>query len=88
MRTFNSHGDWSNRWIVEPWPEAFKGNDGRTVACIEASEANIQALEAFAKRIRELRKHLADFVAPDRIEETLRVIAQGQGLLAIGGPQD
>lgn len=77
MRTYNHHADWSNRWTIEPWPEVFKDRSGKAVACIPATEANEQSLTAFSGKIDEMRKALAEFVAPDHIEETLRAIADG-----------
>jgi hypothetical protein len=47
------------------------------VACIRASEANEAALEQFAEKIREMTKLLANFVAPDNIEDTLAQITSG-----------
>lgn len=84
MRRFNVWGDFNNRWEVSPWPEVFKDKKGRVVACIEATDANVKALEAFAQKLNELRKTLAAFVAPDRIEETLAMITSGD-LKLIGG---
>lgn len=83
MRKYNTWGDFNNRWEISPWPEVFKDKNGRVVACIEASEANLKALEAFAEKLNDLRKTLAEFVAPDRIEETLAMISSG-GLRLLG----
>lgn len=79
MREYNQHGDWANRWKVSPWPEVYKdGRTGKTIACVPATDENERALEAFAEKLRELTKTLSEFVAPDRIEETLAMIASGQ----------
>ena len=73
MRSYNIHGEWGNRWVVEPWPEVVK-EQGRIVAAIPATEANEKALQVFADKIVELRKALAALVAPDEIERTLMQI--------------
>lgn len=79
MREYNRYGDWSNQWRVSPWPEVYKdGRTGKTIACVPATDDNEKALEAFADKLRELTKTLSEFVAPDRIEETLAMIASGQ----------
>lgn len=78
MRKFNAWGDFNNRWETSPWPEVFKDKNGRVVACIEASESNTLALEAFARKLDDLRKTLAQFVAPDRIHDTLALISSGE----------
>lgn len=87
LREYNVYGDFNNRWKVSPWPEVYKDKNGKTVACVPATEANEKALEAFAQKLRELTKTLAEFVAPDRIDETLAQIASG-GLRLLGGPSD
>ena len=74
MRSYNVHGEWHNRWVVEPWPKVVK-EQGRIVAAIPATEANEKALEVFAQKIAEMRKALAALVAPDEIERTLAQIA-------------
>ncbi|PZO71731.1 MAG: hypothetical protein DI629_21325, partial [Mesorhizobium amorphae] len=65
------------QWIISAWPEAFKDRRGRTLACVPATDANVAALEDFSRRIENLRSVLAEFVSPDRIEETLGAIAAG-----------
>lgn len=82
MRRYNSHRTFSSRWTIEPWPEVVK-DDGRVVACIEATETNLEALQKFKENIDQMRKVLASFVTPDRIAETLATIAGGNALLAI-----
>ncbi len=77
LREFNTHGDFNNRWQISPWPEVYRDKSGKTVACVRATEANEQALETFAEKLREMTKALAAFVAPDKIDETLRAIADG-----------
>lgn len=73
MRSYNVHGEWHNRWVVEPWPKVVK-EQGRIVAAIPATEANEKALQVFAEKIVEMRKALAALVAPDEIERTLAQI--------------
>lgn len=87
MREYDTYADFRNRWKVSPWPEVYKDSSGKAVACVPATEDNVKALEAFATKLRELTKTLAEFVAPDRIEETLAQIANG-GLRLLGGPSD
>ncbi|MEM7303489.1 MAG: hypothetical protein AAF468_20615 [Pseudomonadota bacterium] len=82
LRSFNGYGDWSSRWKIEPWPETFRDKNGSVLACIPCTDENEKALTVFAEKLVELRKALADFVAPENIEETLRQIASGQLLLS------
>lgn len=77
MREFNVHGTFRNRWKISPWPETYRESNGKTVACVPATEENEAALEAFAQKMRELTKTLADFVAPENIDETLAMITSG-----------
>lgn len=84
MREFDSYGDFRNHWKISAWPEVFRDKNGKTVACVPATEANVEALEAFAQKLRELTKTLSQFVAPDKIEETLAMIASGNMRL-LGG---
>lgn len=84
MREYNTYGDFNNRWKISPWPAVYKDASGKAVACVPATKANEAALEAFATKLKELTKTLAEFVAPDRIEETLAQIANG-GLRLLGG---
>lgn len=76
MRTYEGYG--GKTWKIEPWPEYFKDKQGRTLACIPRTDENIQALELFRDKIDDMRKVLADFVSPDRIEETLSMITSGE----------
>lgn len=75
MREYDRHRE--RLWTISRWPETFKDRNGRTLACVPATEANVAALEDFTKRIDTLRSLLADFVSPDRITETLDAIAAG-----------
>lgn len=84
LRRYNGHRSFNNRWTVEPWPEVVK-EEGHVVACIEATEANLAALNQFQENINQMRKVLASFVTPDRINETLAAIASGSAMLAIPG---
>lgn len=78
MREYNTYGDFNNRWKISPWPDVYKdARTGKTVACVPATPENEAALEQFAQKLRELTKTLSEFVAPDRIEETLAMIAGG-----------
>jgi len=75
MRTINLHG--GKTWKIEPWPEYFKNRRGKTLACIESTEENLAALEEFKQKIDQMRVVLADFVSPEKIDETLRIISNG-----------
>ncbi|WNL50762.1 hypothetical protein RPALISO_175 [Ruegeria phage RpAliso] len=77
MREYNVYGDWNNKWKISPWPEVYKDRNGKTVACVAATDENERALGQFAKKLRELTKTLSEFVAPDNIEDTLRAITNG-----------
>lgn len=83
MREFNAYGDFSNRWKISPWPEVYRDKNGKTVACVPATDENEAALEQFAQKLRDLTKTLSQFVAPENIEETLREISEG-GLKLLG----
>lgn len=61
---------------ITAWPQQFKEQNGRTVACIEATPENEAALDEFGRRIDEMRKQLAEFVKPDAIRETLSSLAR------------
>lgn len=84
LRRYNGHRSFNNRWTIEPWPEVVK-EEGHVVACIEATDANLDALRQFQDNINQMRKVLASFVTPDRINETLAAIARGSAMLAIPG---
>jgi hypothetical protein len=88
LRRYNSHGDFNNKWEISPWPEQYRDKNGKTLACIRETDENLAALEKFRDKIREMRKLLAEFVAPDRIEDTLRMITNDQFLLAPGTMDD
>lgn len=77
LREYNTHRDFNNRWKISPWPEQYRDNSGKVVACIRATKENVGALEAFAEKLRDLTKTLANFVAPENIEETLAQITSG-----------
>jgi hypothetical protein len=57
--------------VIEPWPDEFRNNRGRVISCIPATEENRVALEAFAKKIDELREMLTKFLEPEHIMQTL-----------------
>ncbi|MEP5729629.1 MAG: hypothetical protein ABJL67_09645 [Sulfitobacter sp.] len=75
MRCINLHGN--KTWRIEPWPEYFKNRSGKTLACIESTEENIAALVEFKAKIDQMRAVLADFVSPENIDDTLRLISNG-----------
>lgn len=83
MRVYNHHQEWQNRWEIKPWPKEIKEN-GKVVATIPETKENLAALEAFRENIDEMRKRLAAFVAPDKIQETLSAIIAGNPMLMIG----
>jgi hypothetical protein len=87
LREYNTYGDFNNKWKISPWPKDYKDKNGKTVACVQATEANEAALGKFADKLRELTKTLAEFVSPDQIEETLSLITSG-GLSLIGQSDD
>jgi hypothetical protein len=76
MRSLVLHED--RTWKVEPWPQYFKDRSGATLACIPETDENLEALSTFAAKIAEMRKALAKFVSPERIDDTLRAIASGE----------
>lgn len=78
MREYDVHGDFNNKWKISAWPANHKDRNGRTVACVIASKENVASLEAFAEKLKDLRKTLSQFVSPDNIEDTLSMIAGGQ----------
>lgn len=75
MREYERRGD--RTWKISPWPTYFKDSSGRTLACIPESDDSIAALETFKAKIDEMRVALADFVSPDRIDQTLALISSG-----------
>lgn len=83
LRRYNVHGDFNNKWEISPWPEQYRDKNGKVVSCIKATEENQAALDEFAGKLRELTKTLANFVAPENIEETLAQITSG-GLKLLG----
>lgn len=85
MREYDTYGDFNNRWRISPWPAAYKDKSGKTVACVLETEENIRALETFAEKLRDLTRTLAAFVAPDRIDDTLKMIAAGDLRLLTSG---
>lgn len=76
MREYDRHAA-NTIWKISRWPETFKDKNGRTLACVPATKENEAALDDFCERINTLRKHLADFVSPDRIHDTLNAITSG-----------
>lgn len=86
LREYNTYGDFNNRWKISPWPEQHRDKRGKVVACIEATEENEKALEQFAEKLREMTKILANFVAPENIQDTLSQITSGElKLIGNGG---
>jgi len=75
--------DLGARSRIEPWPGKFKNSQGKVIACIEATDANREALEEFAKNVDELRKKLQEFLMPQNIEWTLANLSQ----LALGATE-
>lgn len=67
--------DWQRDVKITPWPGAFTDNAGKVIACIPVTEQNTAALEEFAKRIDKMREALADFLRPERIQQTLADMA-------------
>lgn len=64
-----------HNYHIEPWPGAFKDENGKVMACIPATEQNKAALEEFCARVDTLREKLADFLRPDVIQENLLRLA-------------
>ena len=71
---------------IEPWPGAFKDEQGKVMACIEATDANRAALEEFCRRVDVLRDKLAEFLRPDVIQQNLAALA-GCALLPPAPPE-
>ena len=88
LRRYNASGDFNNRWEISPWPEQYRDKSGKTLACIRETDANLAALEKFSEKIREMRTLLSAFVAPERIDDTLRMIASDQLRLGPGVGHD
>ena len=61
---------------IKPWPGQFTDDGKKVVACIEATEANRQALEEFSERLDLLRQKLVGLLAPENIEQTLVSLGQ------------
>ena len=83
MRELEVRREFSSPWRISAWPEVYRDSNGKTVACVQATDANEAALEAFAEKLRDLTKTLSKFVAPENIETTLREISEG-GLKLLG----
>ena len=71
---------------IDPWPGAFKDDDGKISACIPATDENREALKEFCRRVDILRQKLADFLKPDVIQENLLRLA-GCALLPAPEPE-
>lgn len=69
LREYVRFGDRRHR--ITAWPTEFKEKNGRTMACIPATEENVRALEEFSRRIDAMRRQLSEFVKPDAILATL-----------------
>lgn len=57
--------------IISPWPGEFTDQNGNVIACIPYNDENKEALEAFSKKIEQLREFLASFLRPEQIMKTL-----------------
>jgi len=74
---------WGSRdYRVRPWPQEYKDKNGKTLACIPATEENIEALTEFTRQIDAMRRKLAEFVKPDQILKTLADINKAMALAA------
>lgn len=60
---------------ISPWPGAFRDKRGKVMACIPATERNKAALEEFVAKLDQLRKLMAEFLSPEKIETTLANLA-------------
>lgn len=60
---------------ISPWPGVFTNKNGRVVACIPATKRNEAAMDEFTAKLDHLRKLLADFLSPDKIQATLANLA-------------
>lgn len=83
LRELRVRNGFGSPWVIKPWPVVYQDKTGKAVACVPASKKNEDALQAFAVKRRELNKTLSEFVSPDRIDETLDLIAGG-GLRLLG----
>lgn len=84
LREYKTYG---RGYEVSAWPRQFKEKNGRTIACIKATKENVAALEQFAEQITAMRRRLAEFVAPDAIEEFLGNIHRGMVEAAAAEPR-
>jgi hypothetical protein len=60
---------------IDVWPGAFKDESGKVMACIPATEENLEALKEFCRRVDILRGKLADFLKPEVIQQNLVQLA-------------
>ena len=60
---------------ITPWPGRFTNKNGKTVACIPATDENQEALREFGKRIDKLRDLIRDTLKPEVIMQTLQNLA-------------
>jgi hypothetical protein len=66
---------WRGEPKISPWPGRFTDEGGRTIACIEATNANREALEEFSRRVDKLREMMRDTLKPEVIMQTLQNMA-------------
>ena len=60
---------------IDVWPGAFKDDNGKVMACIEATDENLTAVKEFCRRVDLLREKLAEFLKPDVIQQNLAQMA-------------
>jgi hypothetical protein len=85
MREYSTYGrPGADRYIISPWPAAFVQKNGRVIACIEETPANLSGLETFTQKMDDFRKVIGKFLSPELIHQTLTGVA---GLTLLSAPE-
>jgi hypothetical protein len=71
LREVNTSYTRGNIWKISPWPGTFRNQNGNIMACIPDTKRNRDALDEFARRLDGLRTMMADFLSPEKIQQTL-----------------
>jgi len=89
LREFNRYSrPGEDIYTVSPWPGVFTAENGRVLACIPATDRNRAAMLEFVARLDQLRKLLAGFLSPERIQQTLANLSGVAFLPPPAGPED
>jgi hypothetical protein len=67
--------------VLEEDPRFSNRQQDFSYSYIPATEVNIEALKDIQRRIAELRQVLADFLSPDRVQQSLLNLSMSQSLL-------